>query len=100
MFLNMLLKQWALLRRQLYIAYIPYFQLYHGLFLKYQNILKSHALHKNIINIPSYEIVPVQFETNLKSQQNMLNSITTSETSESNNFLKTSSITYDEIILY
>jgi hypothetical protein len=44
--------------------------------------------------------VPVQFESGLESLQNMLNSITTSGTSESNNILKTSSITYDDIILY
>ena len=96
----MLLKQWALLRRQLHIAYTPYFQLYHGLFLKHQNILKPHALDEKIIHNHSYGIVPVQFESGLESLQNMLNSITTSGTSESNNILKTSSITYDDIILY
>ena len=96
----MILKQWALLRRQLHIGYTPYFQLYHGLFLKHQNVLKSHALDEKIIHSPSYGIVPVQFENGLESLQNMLNSIIISETSKSNNFLKTFNLTYDEIFLY
>jgi hypothetical protein len=60
----------------------------------------THALDEKIIHSPSYENVPVQFESGLESLQNILNSFTTSETSESNNFFKTSSMTYDDIKLY
>ena len=67
MFLNLLLKQWALLRRQLHIAYTLYFQLYHGLYFKHQNILKSHVLDEKIFHSPSYGIVSVQFESGLES---------------------------------
>ena len=100
MLLNLLLKQQALLRQQLHIAYTPYFQLYHDLFLKHQNKLKFHALDEKIIHSLSCGIVPVQFESGLEFLQNMFNSITTSEIRKSNNFLKTSSITYDDIVLY